>query len=339
MTTGRSLIAWVAAIGCADPGGATLGRKLPDDPTQWVAPAPLPGPPRTLANPGRLVPPTPYGFWGLNGFVSPEGLADVHARMGVTLVQTATMNPKWAVDSLFPMAQEAGLQVALRLTGDHGGYTVDGNFDLGAWKVALSGWVDAGVGPFVENGTFAGHMLLDDIDTFEGRNPTAADLDEMARYSKEVIPGLMTFVRQRASSMPRSENGRYAYVDAVVNQYKANDGDVAAYVAREATAAEWLDVGIINGMNMADGGDGSSGQAGYRAGHFAMSADEILRYGTVLAQAPGCGMFLGWEYDAEERWADGSIGSTYFDRPEMQAALLELSKVVADHPRVGLLRE
>jgi hypothetical protein len=40
-------------------------------------------------------------------------------------------------------------------------------------------------------------------------------------------------------------------------------------------------------------------------------------------------MFLNWEYDAEERWADGSLGSDYFDQPEVQAALHRLGQRLA----------
>jgi hypothetical protein len=99
-----------------------------------------------------------------------------------------------------------------------------------------------------------------------------------------------------------------------------------------------LEVGVINGLNIANGGDGSSGQPGWGEGRFAMSPSEITEYGTVLANVPRCGMFLNWEYDGEEAWTDGSVGSTYFDKPELQAALLALGKVVADHPPVVLLR-
>ena len=71
---------------------------------------------------------------------------------------------------------------------------------------------------------------------------------------------------------------------------------------------------------------------------WAMSPAEITQYGSVLARVPGCGMFLNWEYDSEERWSDGSTGAPYFDRPELQGALLRLAGVVAQHPPVDLLK-
>jgi hypothetical protein len=281
----------------------------------------------------------PYGFWGLNGFVSPTGLAALHARLGMTMVQTASTDPKWVVEHLLPMAREAQVRVGLRLSGSHERYTTaEGDFDLAAWKAMIAPWAGTGLDPFVADGTLAGHMILDDIDRFAGRDPDAADLDEMARYSKQLIPGLMTFVREEASDLPVPETGGYLWVDAAVNQYKVEEGDVTAYVAHQGEVGRTLGVGTIHGLNIANGGDGTSEQPGYQAGHWAMSAAEIERYGAALLADPACGMFLNWEYDAEEPWSDGSFGADYFARPELEAALAALGDSARAHEPVTLLR-
>lgn len=282
--------------------------------------------------------PVPVGFWGLNGSVSPAGLADIKGRLGATTFQVASADPAWAVGTLLPMVRDAGLTVTLRMTGDHDRYTRDGDFDLAAWKAQVDAWQGSGVQAFVDDGTLAGHMLLDDIFTFDGADPTAAELDEMARHSQERLPGLMTFVRCRASQLPVPVAGPYGQLDAAVNQYKASSGDVAAFVATEVAASQRLGLGIIMGLNIADGGDGSSGQPGWRPGRHAMSADEIRAYGSVLAQTPGLGLFLSWEYDGQEAWSDGTIGAHYFDRAELVAALRELSQIVSARPRAALRR-
>ena len=49
-------------------------------------------------------------------------------------------------------------------------------------------------------------------------------------------------------------------------------------------------------------------------------------------------MFLNWEYDGTERWAHGSIGSTWFDRPDVEAALAEVGDIVSRRPHVKLAR-
>jgi hypothetical protein len=294
---------------------------------------PLSGTPRAA-----VAAPSPrYGFWGLNGFVTPEGLRQKQRELGMSIFHTSTRSPSWAVNELLPMVRDAGLQVTLRLTGDHEHYTTaDGDFSLDAWKAALALWASADVAPFIADGTLAGHMILDDIENFEGHDPDAAALDEMARFSKALLPGLMTFVRQKATAMPAPAGGTYAHLDAIVNQYKAAEGDVVAYALAEAERAAALDLGVINGLNIANGGDGSSGQPGWGPYKHAMSAAEIRRYGAVLAAVPACGMFLNWEYDGEERWSDGALGSDYFDKPDRRRALSQLSEKLSEHPPVSL---
>ncbi len=304
----------------------------------WCALACATSPVPAAAPPPPAATPMPYGYWGLNGFLTPAALPAVRDRLRVGVVQTATTDPVYAVSTLFPMAKAAGVRVSLRLVGDHPRYTHDGDFDLAAWTTQLERWEPAVLAPWIADGTLVGHMLLDDIANFEGHDPTAAELDEMARRSKARFPGLMTFVRERATAMPEPAGGRYLHVDAVVNQYKALDGDVEAFAAETAARAAQLDLGVINGLNIANGGDGSSGQAGWAEGRWAMSAAEIRRNGRVMAAVPSCGMFLNWEYDGVERWADGSVGAAWFDRAELTAALAELGAVVASHPAVELRR-
>ena len=307
--------------GAASPSTAPLAVPDESSPTVAHAAAPM------------------YGYWGLNGYTSAEGFADVQSRLGMTGFQVASENPQWAVKTLLPMVRDAGIRITLRLTDDHHAYTVHGDFDLELWKQQLRRWKGAGLEPYIQDGTLVGHMLLDDIRNFPGRDPDAADLEEMARTSKELFPGLMTYVRQNATDMPTPEGGKYVWVDASVNQYEAKEGPVEAYATVQEDRARRLGLGVINGLNIADGGDGSAGRPGWRPRHYPMTAEEIRHYGRVLATVPSCGMFLNWEYDGEERWSDGSIGAEYFDQPEIQAALAELATLYATHPPVTLLKD
>lgn len=279
-----------------------------------------------------------YGYWGLNGYTSASGLADVKSRLGMTVFQVACSEPSYCVDTVLPMVEAAGVKVTFRMTPSAEAYTTSGNFDLELWKDELSRWTSVDVQPYIDNGTFVGHMILDDIQNFSGRDATAADLDEMARYSKELFPGLMTYVRERATEMPLPSSGQYVYVDACVNQYQFNHGEIHEYAAEQEAQAIALGLGTINGLNIADGGDGESGQAGWRSGFHAMSAAEITEYGNVLAAVPSMGMFLNWEYDGNEAWSDGTIGDTYFNQPALQSALADLAVVVGNHAHVTLLK-
>ena len=153
----------------------------------------------------------------------------------------------------------------------------------------------------------------------------------MARYSESIMPGLMTFVRIQATEIPVPVGGKYLYLDAIVNQYEVNEGPVEAYAAAEYAASQSLGLGEINGLNIADGGDGSSGQAGWRSGRWTMSADEITEYGNVLLGVPDLLMFLMWEYDGQEALSDGSIGSDYFDRSALQTAIQQLGVTAQEY--------
>jgi hypothetical protein len=274
--------------------------------------------------------PIPFGFWGLNGYHDPEGLTQVQDQFGITTFHTSTYSQSFGVGMLLPMVREAGLQVNLRMAGDHSYYTTeDGDFDLAAWKAMLAPWAGSGVEEYIDDGTIAYHMLLDDIANFDGTKPTGDQLEEMARFSKDRLPGLKVAVREEAARMPTPAGGRYAHLDASMNQYVASYGDVEQYAFINQEAASELGLDLINGLNIADGGDGSSQQPGWGENRWAMSADEIVEYGYVLSAVPGCAMFLAWEYDGEEQWSDGSIGSDYFDRPEHTEALRWLGQRLA----------
>lgn len=271
---------------------------------------------------------TLFGFWGLNGFISSEGLAHVRDTFGMTVFQVASSDPYYTVHTLLPLVRNSGLRVTLRMTDDHNAYSTNGNFDIDKWKAQIAAWKNSGVQEFINDGTLVAHMLLDDIDTFSGANPTAEELDEMARYSKKAFPHLMTYVRQDATEMPLPNNSRqaYKYLDAVDNQYTVRKGAVTTYANKQRTHSKSLHVATINGMNIADGGDCSSGQPGWSEGKCAMSADEISTYGSTLNKTPHLQIFLLWEYDGQERWSDGSIGSDYFNESTIRSALYYIAE-------------
>lgn len=299
--------------------------------TARPTPAPRPVVPATA--------PPLYGFWGLNGAWTPEGFADLRARTGLTTFQVACSDPAWCVGTFLPAIRAAGLHVSFRMTDDHAAYTTAGAFDLTKWEAQVARWDGSGVQTYIDDGTLVGHMLLDDVATFDAGTPSGDTLDAMGAYSKAHLPGLLTWLRQKPTDLPVPSAGAYRSVDACDAQYEAAEGDVRAYATAQADAARRLDLGLILGLNIADGGDGSSGQAGWRAAHWAMSAAEIDRYGAVLSDVPTMGAFLAWEYDGLERWSDGTIGATWFRRPDTEAALHALGERVAHHPPVGLRRD
>lgn len=284
----------------------------------------------------------PYGYWGLNGSDNPEGYADLKDNFGMTTYMVTSSNPSWTVSTLLPAVRDAGLTVNLHMTSFHPADD-DGNFSLEEWKAELDTWTNSSelediqeeLRGYIDSGILAGHMLLDDIDTFQGNDPTAEELDEMARYSQELFPGLMTFIREDADRMPLPAGEEYLYLDAVDNQYTVLKGSIEDYVDSQVDSADALGVGLIWGLNIADGGDGTSNQPGWSSGKWAMSADEIVDYGAyILTNDNGNAlMFLNWEYDCTEvRSGDGTtIGCDYFNEPELQEALADLGEIATQY--------
>lgn len=281
----------------------------------------------------------PFGFWGLNGYTDEvEDLEDVKERFGITLYQTTAIGTGYVPNTLLPRAQEAGMKVGLNMTGWHGNYTDgDGNFDVDMWIDQMSNWEGVDLSEYIADGTLFAHMLLDDIDTFPGEGPSAQDLDDMAEYSKSIFPNLLVYVRHTVTKADVPDGGQYKHVDAFLNQYKAYEGntpvDVEDFAEDTYETAQDLGVGIINGLNICDGGDGSSGVVGWRSDKYAMSATEISEYGKVLMEVDGLIAFLMWEYDKYDPWHDDifTTGAPYFDQDELTDAIFGLSEFAADY--------
>ncbi len=114
----------------------------------------------------------------------------------------------------------------------------------------------------------------------------------------------------------------WRYLDIGWAQYSARFGPVTEYAAVEVAEAERQGLGLIFGLNVIDGGDGSSGVSGVRSGKWSMSAQELMDYGTTLIGTDEACAFFMWRYD----WN----GYVYFARPEIAAAVADLAKLAAD---------
>jgi hypothetical protein len=81
---------------------------------------------------------------------------------------------------------------------------------------------------------------------------------------------------------------------------------------------------VIGGLNVLDGGNGSSGIPGTYGTKWAMSASELRTYGSVmLAPTYVCG-FLMWKYT-----------SAYYSRTDVKSAMSALSTLARNHPKTS----
>jgi hypothetical protein len=205
----------------------------------------------------------------------------------------------------------------------------DGTFSLAKWKKLVDGFRGINFGSYIQDGTLMGHFLIDEPEfprRWGGKAISQATVEEMARYSKQIWPTLPTFARGRPSWLAKAPVA-YNYLDAGWVQDYTFGKDVPAWIATETAAAKLKGLGMIVGIHVINGGDGSSGVRGTISGKWNMSAAEIRTHGsTMLQELRACAFFL-------YTYLEG--GSTYLARPDIRAAVSELYTKAKAHPRTS----
>ena len=202
----------------------------------------------------------------------------------------------------------------------------DGTFSLTKWKSLVSRYRSVNLDPYISDGTIVGHYLIDEphrASRWGGKAISQATLEAMATYSKELWPQMTTFVRV-APSYLASGSVTYRNLDAGWTQYTAGKGDAAQWVAAEAEAAKRKGLGLVVGMNVINGGNGSSDIRGSRPGEWSMSASEIRKYGSaMLAQSYACA-FFSWQHDTD-----------YYRRSDVRSAMADVSAEARSHAKTS----
>ena len=224
-------------------------------------------------------------------------------------------------------ARRAGVKVYLNMfVGRRHIQNPDGSFSLELWKQRIDRFRDLGLEPFISDGTLAGNYLMDEPYSrgkWNGQAVPFVDIEAMAAYSKQLWPELTTIIRADPLFL-RKAPFRWVYLDAAWAQYTTRKGKVEDYAREHAEAAKQLGLGLVVGLNVLDGGDRSSGLEGTKLNYAAMSAEEVMHYGSVMLREPGACALILWKYDREDR--------TYFSRPDIRAALETLGLLAASHP-------
>jgi hypothetical protein len=227
--------------------------------------------------------------------------------------------------SLLPKVRAKGGQVMVMLS-NHDTYVQnsDRTFNLEKWKQQVARFKDVNFQPYLADGTLIGFLLIDepeDPSNWGGRTIPPATVEEMARYSKELWPGLTTFVRSKPAYLA-STGMKFKYLDAGWAMYQSWQGDVSAWVKSQVTAAKAAGIGLIVGLNVLNGGTAASGIKGTKGKFYAMSATQLTSWGSILLNEPyACG-FFNWKYD-----------SKYNARPDIQDAMAALVRMADAHPR------
>ncbi len=267
----------------------------------------------TLAAGGLPGPGIPFGLFGMSArqMVDPYTSAMQHAHPNSILQDLAA-------------ARARGARIVINFAGSARNSTdQDGHFDLERWSARIDRFrpIADQLNAYVADGTLLATMLIDEPDAkkrWGGQTVPMTTIDRMAEYSKTIFPDLPTAVRAAPSDL---RGYRWRFLDLSWAQYTSRKGPIAAYVWAEVAAARATGLGLIVGLNISKGGDGSSGIGGGAKDEPTMSGAEILRYGHALLEAPSACAFISWD----DR-------PSVINRPDVAAALKELALAARAHP-------
>lgn len=237
------------------------------------------------------------------------------------------LSPKSIVSKL-QGARSRGGRVIVKLSKGLDKYVknADGTFSISKWKSLVGSYRNANLGPFISDGTIIAHYLIDEphrASRWGGRAISHKTLEEMAKYSKSLWPQMTTVVRVAPSWLAKA-SFTWKYVDAGWTQYRATHGDAAKWVAAEAAAAEREGLGLVVGLNVIHGGDGSSGIRGYTRSKWTMSAAEIRKYGYAMLGSNRACAFFNWTYDSD-----------FYDRSDIRSAMADVSARARNHAKTS----
>ncbi len=252
-----------------------------------------------------------------------------------------TLDPNSAVDTLTEV-RGSGMRVFMILVGSQRHYkNQDGTFNLEMWKARVDRFRDIDISEFIADGTIIGHQLVEEAKAraqWGGAVIPNDVLDEMAHYSKQIWPTMATVHRVDPSHLSEHAAGyqtawpewQWTYLDTAWAQYLVRKGPVEEYAAAQQAEANRQNLALVVGLNVLNGGDGSSGiPSPDVTGKWAMSPDEVRRYGsTLLTRAAGCA-FMMWRYETP---GSGFEDFEYFRRPDIEAAMVELATLAAQQP-------
>jgi hypothetical protein len=329
-----SLVFGASACGNSDNPGPTSESPVPVDapstpsdssatPTDSMVPSSDSTFPDTagLSNPGHLA------FAGI-----PFGPAGMRSNYFTSLYRATKqgLDPQFLMDEL-RIAKSKGGRLALEMAskGDERIQNADGTFSYAKWKALVDGYKAYNFNSYITDGTLIGHFLVDEpenVKKWGGKPIPYTTIEAMAKYSKQLWPGLTTFVRAPPKWLAQASIN-FTYLDAGWVQYGYWKGNATQWIAAEVAAAKAKRIGLMAGMNVLDGGNGSSGIRGWLSNRWAMSAAEIKNYGTaILAQPYVCG-FIAWTYLYQ--------GADYFNRTTVKSSMTTLSNLAKSHAQTS----
>jgi hypothetical protein len=338
-------VALVLAVGACDGGSTVLSSETqapPVDslapPTDTGAPAPPLPPPDTSA-PTQLPPdsaPPPAGPPVHTGIPFGPSVETKHAS-SMSLLPPSSLSPAFTalldvayIPTLLAKleaARRTNGRVLLSFTGNEKYNRNSGGFSLPTWKQRVDRFRGIDLSSYIADGTLMGHFILDephDLTNWNGHLVSLADIEEMARYSKEIWPDLPAIIRAWPSEL---KGYQYKYLDAVWVQYHARFGSIDDFIVNNIRDAKASGLALVLGLNVVAGG-GEDGIPGYFQDKHAMTASQVRAWGGALLAQPNVCAFLLFRYNPD-----------YFARADIQAAMAELSAKAQSLPNQPCRRQ
>jgi len=200
-----------------------------------------------------------------------------------------TIGPNKLMEELSVIRSRGG-KVVVMLAGNPRHYLDgDGHFSLTKWKARVDLFKGKNFSSYISDGTITGHYLIDepnDPRNWGGRPVPASTVEEMAKYSKLLWPGMPTIVRAHPSYL----NYNHRYLDAAVAAYLWRRGDVNDYIKRSVADAQARGLALVVGMNVIKGGNPNGTR---------MTASEVESWGSAMLSSSYPCAFLMYEYNSD----------------------------------------
>ena len=219
-------------------------------------------------------------------------------------------------------ARSVNQRMFVSFTGNEQHNRDENGFSMTKWKQRVDRFRSVNLTSYIEDGTILGHFILDepaDPANWSGKVVTKEQIEEMARYSKEIWPTMPTMIR----AWPDYLHGfQFKHLDAVRFHYLELRGPIDPWLQKNMGEARALGLAIIGGLNVLNGGSKNSGIPGRHEKRYGMSANEIRTWGNRFLNEPGMCAFILWEDD-----------DAYFARSDIKAALEELAAKARSYPK------
>jgi hypothetical protein len=207
--------------------------------------------------------------------------------------------------------------VVLTFSGNERNYKdANGHFSLTKWKARVDRYKDINFSSYISDGTIIGHWLVDepqDPTNWNGTRISQSTLEEMAKYSKQRWPDMVTIVRTWPDYLD-DWSGDYYYLDAAWAQYVAKRfPDLSAFVSSNVSKAKAKGLALVVGLMLTKG----SPTGGY------MSASQIETYGSALLSNSYPCAFISYQY--------GDYAESYLTSSSIENAMDVLRAKAQNH--------